>query len=71
MEPLELLDLLTRRSTVVALALLGAGVAIAGSLLRASRPDTAGRLATAVIRIGYGVTWLSVALFIVAGFRAS
>lgn len=62
------LDLLTRRAVVVALALAGAALATAGTLARsrAAKP----RWAEALVYAGYGLTGASILLFIVAGFRA-
>lgn len=64
---LDLLDFLTERPVIVSLACVGAALCILGSL---GRPT--GRTETAVfaVGLGYGLTGLSVVLFIVAGFLA-
>ena len=64
----ELLVLIAGRPVVIALAVLGAIVATLGSWL-VRRPGRLGeRGARFVLRLGYGLTGASVALFIVAGF---
>jgi uncharacterized membrane protein SpoIIM required for sporulation len=62
------LGILLDRTTIIALAFVGAAVALIGSaLLR--RPSRRGpRAARLFLVTGYGITIVSVALFIVAGF---
>lgn len=65
---MDLLDLVLQRPIIIALAIAGAAVATVGSVLlrKGSRVDP--KTARLVMRIGYGITWLSVGIFIVAGF---
>jgi len=65
---MELLDVVLQRPVIIALAIVGAAVATVGSVLlrQGSRVDP--KIARLVMRIGYGITWLSVGIFIVAGF---
>jgi hypothetical protein len=62
------MELLTDRTTIIALAIVGACLATAGSLLRSR--NTA-RLAHLMIWVGYLVSLASVALFIAAGFLSN
>ncbi len=67
---MELLSLIASRPVVIALAFLGAAVATLGGWL-ARKPGWLGpRGVNFVLRLGYGITGLSVLLFIVAGFLA-
>jgi hypothetical protein len=65
---MDLLDLILQRPVVIALAIFGAGVATVGSILmrKGSRIDP--RTARLILRIGYGISWASVGIFIAAGF---
>lgn len=65
---MELLDVVLQRPVIIALAIAGAAIATVGSVLlrQGSRVDP--KTARLVMRIGYGITWLSVGIFIVAGF---
>tara|TARA_B100000029_G_C17152948_1_gene806724 strand:- start:322 stop:579 length:258 start_codon:yes stop_codon:yes gene_type:complete len=65
---------LLERETIIGLAVFGAIVATIGSfLLHHYERDSLAkkRLARLVLRIGYGITWLSVSLFIIVGFIGS
>lgn len=64
---MHLPEILTERSLIVALAILGAVVATAGSML-GRRGASSAKLARALVRSGYIISFASVALFIVAGF---
>ena len=67
---MEVLAFLTSRPFIFAVAVLGAAIAMLGSyLMREGSAFPPGR-AKLVMRSGYGVTWVSVAAFIVAGFIA-
>jgi hypothetical protein len=65
---MELLDLVLQRPVVIALAIAGAAVATVGSVLlrQGSRVDP--KTARLILRVGYGITWISIAIFIAAGF---
>lgn len=63
------LELLTRREHVIALAIIGAVLATAGSYARA-RTKPPARWSNILIYVGYGFTGVSVILFITAGFRS-
>jgi multisubunit Na+/H+ antiporter MnhE subunit len=67
---LELLGLVASRPVVIALAMAGAIVATIGSWLMRNPGRLGARRARLVLRIGYGITGVSVFLFIVAGFMA-
>jgi hypothetical protein len=59
------MELLTDRTTIIALAIVGACLATAGSVWRRR---TSARLAHLVLWAGYLVSLTSVALFVAAGF---
>jgi hypothetical protein len=61
------MELLTDRTTIVALAIVGACLATAGSLWR-SRSGKSARVAHLIVWAGYLVSLASVALFVAAGF---
>ena len=66
-----LLGLLLDRTVIVALAVLGAGVATYGNhLLRGASSREDARTARHVLHAGYAITAASVMLFIVAGFTS-
>jgi hypothetical protein len=67
---LELLGLIANRPVVIALAVLGAIVATLGSWLARNPGRLGPRGVNFVLRLGYGITGLSVLLFIIAGFLA-
>ena len=67
----ELLGMLTQRPVIIALAIGGALIATAGSIVLHSRRDAPPAWARHVMRAGYALTWASVGLFIVAGFLSS
>ena len=61
------MELLTDRTTIIALAVAGACLATAGSLLRSRSRNTA-RLAHLIVWVGYLVSLPSVVLVVAAGF---
>lgn len=65
---MDVLVALTQRPVIVGLAIAGAMLVMASGLIAgkdATRPD---RRATALSKTGYAVTFISIVLFIVAGF---
>ena len=67
---MEILDALLERRIIISLAIAGALVATLGSYLLRDSSGVEPRTARRVLRAGYGLAWLSVALFIAAGFRS-
>lgn len=65
---MELLDSLTNRTVVVALAILGAVIATIGGMLRGRQADNAAKFGRLLLWTGYAVSLVSVALFVIAGF---
>ncbi|NIQ27648.1 MAG: hypothetical protein GTN79_13875 [Gammaproteobacteria bacterium] len=57
------------RPVIVTLAVIGAVIATIGSFLLRKGSRVPARTARVVLRVGYGFAWLSVGLFIAAGFR--
>lgn len=68
---MELVDLLLQRRIIITLAVIGAAIATLGSYLGREASRTDPRRARLILRLGYGITWTSVALFIVAGFMSA
>ena len=65
---MQALHALLDRSVIIALAVAGAILATVASWL-VRKPHLVGpRLARGLLRLGYAVSWASVAAFIVAGF---
>lgn len=65
---MELFDLLLRRDVIIGLAIVGAVVATIGSFMMKKGRRSDGRAARLMLRVGYGLTGVSIALFIAAGF---
>ena len=65
---MAILDLLTSRSVIVTLAIIGGLIAMFGSYLMREGSKTPEPKAKLVLRSGYAITWASVIAFIVAGF---
>ena len=62
--------LVLQRPVIIGLAILGAVLATVGNVILRKHADTTNRLGRGILRLGYGFAWLSVALFIIAGFRS-
>lgn len=67
---MELLDEFLQRSVIISLAVVGAIIATLGSYLMRESSRVNRRFARIIVRTGYAIAWLSVAIFIVAGFRS-
>ena len=65
---LEWLGQVTQRPNIIALAIIGAGFATLGADVVARRLRIGPRAARWLLGCGYTAMWVSVALFIVAGF---
>ena len=65
MDPLEFL---LSRHTIIAGAVLGALIASLGPVLLRKLGIGGKSVGKVIARVGYGVSWLSVALFIASGF---
>ena len=65
---MDLLEAVLQRSVIITLAIAGAAVAMVGTALlrKGSRVDP--RIARFVLRAGYAIAWVSVGIFITAGF---
>ncbi len=63
-----ILDLLTSRPVIISLAVIGGLIAMLGSYLLRDGSKTPEHTAKLVLRSGYGITWASVAAFVIAGF---
>ena len=66
---MELLSHLLQRNVVIGLAVSGGLLALFGNILLRRKAPVGPRTARFVLRAGYALSWLSVALFIVLGFR--
>ena len=65
---MEFLVPFLQRHVIIALALTGAVIATAGSILLKRNSRIKPKLARFIMKSGYAITWSSVALFIAAGF---
>lgn len=68
---MEFLAPLLQRNVIIGLAVGGGVVALIGSFLLRRKASVDPRVARFVLRAGYTISWLSVALFIIVGFRGS
>ncbi|MEK9673755.1 MAG: hypothetical protein VW268_14830 [Rhodospirillaceae bacterium] len=68
---MEHLAFLLEREVIIALAVVGAFIATAGSYLVRPGSDANPKTARFILRAGYAITWTSVGLFIVAGFATA
>ena len=68
---MELVDEVLDRRVIIALAVLGAVLATLGSYLMREGSGVDPSRARFILRIGYAIAWLSVAIFIIAGFRSA
>lgn len=66
---MDLIELILRWEVIVGVAVLGAIIATIGNFMMARDKDADG-LGRTVLRVGYGITFVSIALFIVAGFMS-
>jgi drug/metabolite transporter (DMT)-like permease len=65
---MEVLDTVLQRPVIIALAVAGAVVATIGSVLMRKDSRVSPGTARLILRVGYGLAWASVVIFIVAGF---
>lgn len=63
------MDLLLQRPVFIVLALIGAAMAVAGSIALGKRDSAESRPARWLLRAGYALTGISMLLFIIIGFR--
>ena len=68
---MEQLSFLLERGTIISLGVLGAIFATAGNFLLRTNSPFPKNFARYVMVFGYGLTWISVGLFIIAGFAAA
>ena len=64
---MELLQFLTNRRLIITLAIAGGVIATVGSVL-GQREAVSPKLTRIMLRTGYAVSFISVGLFIIAGF---
>ena len=62
------LEFLISRPVIICMAIIGGLIAMLGSYLLREGSKTSEKTAKLVLRSGYGLSWASVAAFIVAGF---
>ena len=67
----EFIDSLLQRQVFIALAIAGAGIATVGSYLLRKKTLVGTRTARFILRVGYGLSWASVAIFIIIGFTSA
>ena len=64
---MEFMTLLLQRKVVIVLAVVGALIAMVGSILMRKNTSVNPRVARIVLRTGYALSWGSIATFIIAG----
>ena len=64
---MDLIQSLTDRSLIITLAIAGGVIATAGSVL-GRRQGVSAKFARIMLRSGYAISFVSVGLFIIAGF---
>lgn len=65
---MDILTLLLQRPVIITLALTGAAIATLGNVTLRKSTKVGHKTARLITRVGYGISWISVALFIAAGF---
>lgn len=65
---MDILTLLLQRPVIITLALSGAAIATLGNVFLRKSDKVSPKTARLITRFGYGISWVSVALFIAAGF---
>jgi hypothetical protein len=65
---MEFLAPFLQRYIIITLALIGAVIATAGSILLKKKSRIKPNIALFIMRSGYAITWSSIALFVAAGF---
>ncbi len=65
---MDTLTLLLQRPVIITLALVGAAIATLGNVFLRKGDRVSPKTARLITRVGYGISWVSVALFITAGF---
>ena len=65
---MKILEFLLAREAMIAFAICGAVIATIGSYLQRENSKTNPKTARFVTRTGYAISWVSVAIFIAAGF---
>ena len=65
---MEFLAPFLQRNIIIALAVIGAVIATSGSFLLKKESRIEPKVARFILKSGYAITWLSIALFIAAGF---
>ncbi len=68
---MEQLSFLIEREVIIAFAVIGGVIATIGSYMVRRDEANPPRHARAVLRFGYGLTAVSMALFIIAGFATA
>ncbi len=66
-----LLSFLLERETIIGLGIFGAFAVFAGNFLLRPKSSFPKQYARYVMIFGYGLTWISVAFFIIAGFATA
>ena len=65
---MDFLAPLLQRNIIIALAVIGAVIATAGSVLLKKNSRIEPKVARFIMKFGYAITWASIALFIAVGF---
>jgi hypothetical protein len=68
---MEQLSFLLEREMIIGLGIFGAIVATVGNFLLRAKSSFPKQQARYVMLFGYGLTWISIGLFIIAGFATA
>jgi len=65
---MEFLTPLLQRNVIITLAVVGAVIATSGNFLLKKNSSIKPKIARFILKSGYVITWVSIALFVAAGF---
>ena len=68
---MEQLSFLLEREVIIGLGIFGALIATVGNFLFRAKSSFPKKYARSVVLCGYGLTWVSIGLFIIAGFATA
>ena len=67
---MEVLSFLLQREVIITTAIVGAAITVVGTVMIGRNADSSPGVARGIMRLGYAVTFVSIVLFIAAGFAS-